>query len=267
MKLDRMIISMLAMLVGAICGCTTTDEPEPTATPPTERTNATYAVVVGMEHSRFAGECPGAALDAHRMFDLVGGYTNNRKLLLDNDATKTSVTTALTEAIEKAGEGGLVIFCYSGHGGSDPFPNTGIEETDGKDEYLCLWDTYMRDNEVWNIISKSKGRVFLICDCCHSATMYRLPCFKVKPPLSWDHTLNEKQPFSMLCWSGCPDDTYSYGSSTGGQFTNALLRHFKDSKTYRQLWDEIKSDRTLRAYENPQSTVLGDGFEGKEIFR
>jgi hypothetical protein len=71
----------------------------------------------------------------------------------------------------------------------------------------------------------------------------------------------------MLCWSGCPDDTYSYGASSGGQFTNALLRHLDATKTYEYLWNEIKNDRLLRSYENPQSTVLGNGFTGKAIFR
>ena len=107
----------------------------------------------------------------------------------------------------------------------------------------------------------------MIYDCCHSQTMYRAPGFKVRIPLSWDHRLNEQQGFSMLCWSGCPDDTYSYGASTGGQFTNALLRHFDTNKSYEALWNELKSDKVLRAYENPQSTALGNGFDAKQIFR
>ena len=72
---------------------------------------------------------------------------------------------------------------------------------------------------------------------------------------------------AMLCWSGCPDDTFSYGASSGGQFTNAILRHFNDQKTYEALWNEIKNDKTLRMYENPQSTAIGSGFDGKCIFR
>ena len=162
---------------------------------------------------------------------------------------------------------GLVIFSYSGHGGSEPFYDTGKEEVDGKDEFLCLYDTYMRDNEIWEIIRQSKGRVFLCFDCCPSQTLFRTIGFKVKPPLSWDTTLNELQGFAMPCRSGCPDDTDSYGASTGGQVTNALLRQFDSRKSYEALWEEIKRDKTLRVYENPQSTVLGNGFSGKAIFR
>ena len=97
--------------------------------------------------------------------------------------------------------------------------------------------------------------------------MYRAPGFKVIPPLAYDATIDDSDTFSMLCWSGCPDNTYSYGSTSGGQFTNALLRHFNANKTYEKLWEEIKSDKTLRSFENPQSTVMGDGFKGKAVFR
>lgn len=230
------------------------------------KTNSTYAVVVGMEQSRLAGACPGAGYDAARMKTLLSQYTSNISYLRDANATKTAVSSALRNAIAKAGSG-LVVFYYSGHGGSDPFPNTGAEEVDGKDEYLCLYDTYMKDNEVWEIIKTCRGRFFLLVDACHSETMWRSPGFRVVPPLSYDHEMGGEYPFSMLCWSGCPDSDYSYGSAAGGQFTNALLRHFAANKTYEYLWNEIKNDRVLRAAENPQSTAIGDGFTGKPMFR
>ena len=260
----KIILSMLciasATILANINGCTGKEET------PSAKTTNTYAIVVGMGNSQFAGMCEGAGLDADRMFTLISKYTPNIVKLRDREATKANVVAALKNAIEKANNG-LVIFSYSGHGGSDPFPDTGIEEDDGRDEYLCLWDTYLRDNEIWSIISKSHGRVFLLVDACHSRTMFRHASVKITPPLSFDHTLNEKHDFSMLCWSGCPDNTFSYGTSSGGQFTNALLRHIKDDKTYEELWMDIKNDRTLRAYENPQSTVIGNGFDGRMIFR
>ena len=253
------ILSALSALI--ICGCKTTDDGNQE-----QKATNTYAVVVGMENSQFAGSCPGAGYDADRLYKLISSYTPNIVLYKDSKATRATISSALKKAVEQAGEG-LVIFCYSGHGGSDPFPNTGIEETDGKDEYLCLWDTYMRDNEIWAIISQSKGRIFMITDSCHSQTQFRNPSFQLKPLLSFDHTLNESQPFSMLCWSGCPDSDFSYGASTGGQFTNALLRHYNPSESYQSLWDKIKQDRVLRSYENPQSTVIGKGFDDKGVFR
>ena len=259
--MHNIAVAILAAVCGLIGGCKT-DVPQ---TSTTKSTN-TYAVVVGMETSRFAGNCPGAGYDADRMYKLLCQYTPNAVLLRDGNATKAAVTAALTSAIAKAGNG-LVVFFYSGHGGSEPFGDTGAEETDGKDEFLCLWDTWLRDNEIWKMIQVSKGRFFMITDSCHSETQFRNPTFNIKPPLMFDHNINEKRLFSLLCWSGCPDKDYSYGASIGGQFTNALLRHFNQNLSYEELWTLIKNDRTLRAYENPQSSVLGQGFDGVKIFR
>ena len=230
------------------------------------KTSSTYAVVIGMENSKFAGACPGARYDSDRMKSLLSKYASEVRILQDESATKANVRAAIEWGIEKSGSG-LFVFYYSGHGGSDPFSDTGVEESDGKDEYLCLYDTYLRDNEIWSMICKSKGRVFFITDSCHSETQFRTPKFLLRPPFGFDHKINEVHPFSLLCWSGCPDADFSYGSSSGGQFTNALLRQYKKDLTYQELWDKIKSDRVLRAYENPQSTIIGAGFEGKKGLR
>ena len=259
-KLLAAIVSASMLCIGIIgCKSIKQQQQEP-------KTTNTYVVVVGMENSKFAGSCPGAGYDADRMYKLLSSYTPNIVLFRDSNATKANVVAALTKAVEKAQEG-LLIFCYSGHGGSEPFPNTGIEEEDGKDEFLCLWDTYMKDNEIWDIISKSRGRIMLIVDACHSQSIMRNSGFRLKVPLSWDHEMSSDCMFSLLCWSGCPDNAYSYGSVSGGQLTNALLRHYNHQETYQDLWNKIKNDKTLRAYENPQSTNLGKGFINKMVFK
>lgn len=56
----------------------------------------------------------------------------------------------------------------------------------------------------------------------------------------------------MLCWSGCPDDKYSWGSSTGGYMTNALRKYFKKSLTYDKLWKKIEDDKSVKKYETVQ---------------
>lgn len=255
------IIQLGCIISSFLMGCTSLEmgEDEPKST-------NTYVVIVGMENSMFAGSCPGARIDSSRMHALLSSYTSNITLLQDKQATKKSVTTALEKSIKEA-ENGLVIFYYSGHGGSQRFADTDAEEVDGQDEYYCLWDTWFKDNEMWNIISQSKGRVMLINDCCHSETLFREPKISLKQVIPLSTSRDRETSFSLLCWSGCPDNTYSYGSSTGGQFTNALLRHFKPNKTYEYLWNEIKKDSVLREYEDPQKTEIGIGFTGKCIFR
>lgn len=262
-------LASIVMLVGMVAtGCKHNTENSETeiTTVDSAKATATYAVVIGMENSRFAGSCPGAALDADRMYEVIKAEAKHTVLLKDQSATKAKVAAAIAEGIEKSGDG-LFILYYSGHGGSEPFADTGIEESDGRDEFLCLYDTYMRDNEIWRLISKSKGRVFLCFDACHSQTMFAVPCVRMAPPLGFDHKLTGSAKFSMLCWSGCPDANYSYGAATGGQLTNTLLKFYHPGVTYEQLWKYIKNDRNLQYYENPQSTVIGDGFDDRVFLK
>lgn len=37
---------------------------------------------------------------------------------------------------------------------------------------MCLYDTAFYDNDIWKLLQKAK-RAVLICDCCHSKTMFR----------------------------------------------------------------------------------------------
>ena len=135
--------------------------------------NVTY-LCVGMEKSSRFGDCPGCKLDATRMdamFRDKFGYKGS--LLISEKATKSAVVSKLNAGIESTPEDGMFMFCYSGHGGQESLGGKEPDGSDSQDEYLCLYDTYMLDDEIWEIVSKCKGRVFLYFDACHSATMYR----------------------------------------------------------------------------------------------
>lgn len=265
-RFGKLAVVALIELACLFCGCKTDESLCPDLSEVrTNKADTTYVVTVGMENSKFAGACPGASLDASRMTALLRSYSDNVVSFSSETALKGDVKKAMEEAASKAE---LFIFYYSGHGGSDKFYDTGSDEIDGKDEYLCLYDTYMRDNEVWNAISKCKGRVLLIVDACHSCTMWRdVKPFTMKACLPLSTTHSAQGTLSMQCWSGCPDDTYSYGSSLGGQFTNTLLKYFDQRKTYDYLWAEIERDDNLQRFEKVQRTVMGTGFGAKPIFR
>lgn len=270
MKVMATIASSVLMAVAG-CDLTSTNGPGPTIDDTSSKTNdiaktSVCAVVVGMENSKFAGSCPGAKYDSERMYDLISQYSADVTLLQDSAATKSAIVAAMQRGVAKAGDGLFVLY-YSGHGGSEPFPDTGLEETDGSDEFLCPWDTYLRDNEIWSIISKSQGRVYLLFDCCHSRTMFRSPTMTFSTALPVRATWTESGSFSMQCWSGCPDNTYSYGSDTGGKFTNSFLKHFKDGMTYDELWKKMEADTDLRRYEVIQRTLIGKSFGGNFVFR
>ena len=129
---------------------------------------------VGMEKSQRFGECPGCEIDAKHLSALMSqifGYKGTT--LISEQATKAAVVSKLKEGIEGTGEDGLFLFFYSGHGGQEYLGGKEPDGDDRMDEYLCLYDSHMLDDEIWDIVSRCKGRVFLYFDACHSATMYR----------------------------------------------------------------------------------------------
>ena len=249
-KIARVAVSAVVMSVLS-CGCRSviTDPP-----------SSVSVVVIGVENSKWAGSCLGARIDSSRMFSFFDQNLRGADihLLQDGGATKSAVRSAMTKAVSSE----LAIIFYSGHGGSEPFKGTGPEEEDGRDEFLCLYDTYMKDNDVWDIVSRSKGRVWLIFDCCHSETMYR----SVGVTMSSVGDVSAlSSGMSMLCWSGCSDEKYSYGTEDGGELTNAFLRKYEKGMTYDRLWKRISSDGILLKHQKPKRTRIGSGFSNRAV--
>ena len=226
-----------------------------------------YAVVIGVEQSRRFGACPGARHDSLQMKKLLKDIAAI-EYLSDSVATKAHVVDMMKTMIEKVPEDGIFILTYSGHGGSQRFADT-KDEADGQDEYLCLYDTYLKDDDIWDLVTKCKGKVFLFFDCCHSETMFRAPLIPpedlLKEPdpdlcgVGARDAVITTSPVDMLVWSGCPDNTYSYGDNAGGLFTNALMDALNKGKsTYKDIWAHVKADKSLSQYtQKPQQTILG----------
>ena len=225
-----------------------------------ENKQTVKAVVIGMENSHKYGSCPGAEFDANNMnFILSRADIPTTKIL---NSKKNDAIRAMTEAVQSD----LAIIYYSGHGGSQRFSDTGPDETDGKDEFLCMDDGLIRDNEIWNIICQARGRVFLVFDCCHSETMFRSAGFTMNMVSDVALPLGADGPVGMICWSGCADNTYSYGSSSGGELTNCIRRHLNKDSTYASLWDAVSKDAVLKQHEIVKKHTLGIQFEEKRIF-
>lgn len=255
-------------------------------------------LVVGMERSQRFGDCPGCELDANRISSLLAkkfGYIGDT--LISSNATKKAVVAKLRAGIASTPANGMFIFCYSGHGGQEYLGGTEPDGSDRQDEYLCLYDTYMLDDEIWDVVSKCKGRVFLYFDACHSATMYRSVAQDIIPvkknmartlqasnlvkSSGFFFDIQNKIPAStmsveakdlaslrMLCWSGCKEIEYSYGSSYGGVMTNALVKRWVKGITYANLWKNIVSDvQSKQPTQHPVATSLGVSFDNVEAFK
>ncbi len=117
MKLIDIIVGFFKSLFGKKVNGNCDDCCDRTVCQTTDK-NKKYAVIVGVETSRWGG-CPGADKDSNTMLALIKQYVDSDhiKKLNNKDATVNAVRTALNEQIAKVPEDGLFIFTYSGHGG------------------------------------------------------------------------------------------------------------------------------------------------------
>ena len=83
--------------------------------------------------------------------------------------------------------------------------------------------------------------------------MFRVPCITFSSMKSTQTVIP-----NMLCWSGCPDDSYSYGSNIGGEFTTALLNYMSKNISYDDVWNKISSDKHLKSFQTVKQTKLGN---------
>lgn len=213
--------------------------------------NNASIVLIGVENG-FAGKCTGVLKDIRDMTIPFSMCTSNIVTLTDNKATANNVIAAMENAVKSD----FAIIYFSGHGGS--VSTSDIFETDGKDEYICCYDKGVVDNRIWEIICRSKGRVFLIFDCCHSETMFRSPGITFKSAIKFKSVKSDDFIPNMLCWSGCPDNSYSYGSTAGGEFTTALLKYMAKDRTYDEVWNNISSDKNLKSHQIVKQTKIGN---------
>ena len=290
----KKLFTITAVVCAFLTGCTdvsVNSQPDTTSdTQTVSRTSGVSYVCIGMETSARFGDCPGCKKDSNRMNALFRdsyGYTG--VLLQSENATRATVAKAIATAVASTPADGLFILYYSGHGGQENLSGWNTSEPDGadsEDEYLCLYDSYLLDDEIWKLISSCKGRVFCCFDACHSQTMFRsissdisvanareaIPLevkmvkssgFNLKPRAM---ALDADNDFRMLCWGGCKEAEYSFGSNTGGVMTNYILKYWNADKSYSALWSLVMSGVTKdQPTQHPVATQYGEGF-GK-VFR
>lgn len=98
--------------------------------------------------------------------------------LLNDQATKAAMMTAMGNLISKAVKNDSLVITFSGHGTYQP--DTDGDEADGLDEALCPYDLQtngaaLTDDEIKTLFANRKGGVrhVLIADSCHSGTVTR----------------------------------------------------------------------------------------------
>lgn len=136
-----------------------------------------WAVVVGINTYQTATPLKYCVNDANDMVAALtaGGYpAANIKLLTDAQATKTAIQSAIAGMATQADADDVCVYYHSSHGdwGPDVAP---LDETDGKDEYLCTYNTNstrtlsIRDDELGQWIAALKTTKYLVVlDTCYA---------------------------------------------------------------------------------------------------
>ncbi|MHA1259382.1 MAG: caspase family protein [Candidatus Heimdallarchaeaceae archaeon] len=114
----------------------TVDNANPPPPPPTGVEH--YVVIVGISDYRDISDleyCDDDARDWKNYFQTLG--YEHITTLIDSQASKASVTNALTDMVNTADSDDVIAFVSSGHGGKDRSNHA----------YLCMWDS---DPNVWD---------------------------------------------------------------------------------------------------------------------
>jgi hypothetical protein len=104
------------------------------------------------------------------------------EILLDEDATKANVISAIGRAADGMDSGDILLLTYSGHGSQ--VDDVDDEESDAQDETWCLYDQMLIDDELRQLWARFKAgtRIFMLADSCHSGTVARmLDLAKIEP--------------------------------------------------------------------------------------
>lgn len=139
---------------------------------------AKRALCVGInDYPGTHNDLSGCVNDANDWAELLRndfGFGDNITLLLDADATKKKICSALRDLVTSAKDGDVVVFTYAGHGSWVPDQGE-IDESDNRDETLYVYDGDIIDDELRDIIRQidRDAHLTVISDSCHSGTVTR----------------------------------------------------------------------------------------------
>lgn len=217
---------------------------------------------------------------------LARQYGFRTTILRDSEATATNTKSWLTDAVAKAGDGWHIVWTYSGHGSN--VPDKDGDEPDSRDECICLYDRFLIDDEIRDILKNLHplAKFTFISDSCHSGTVtrafmstldinaaYAKPRFlppqddpneAVAPQAMGRFMEPQESSMNEVLVSGCLPTEYSYDANINGRYNGAMTYYAVNilkqtpSITYRDFYTQLRKSLPNSKY--PQTPQL----EGKE---
>ena len=242
------------------------------------------AVCVGINnYPGIFNDLKGCVNDARDWSALLQGLAFEVRLILDSQATRTSVKAALQGLVDSTNAGDIAVFTYSGHG--TQMVESGSDEGDPYDEAICLYDGNVIDDELRIILQgiHPQAMLVVISDSCFSGSVTRIAGEKAVPrfipPAVSTEGMPARRSFLLpeaampeLLITGCGDNEYSYDAEFDGRPNGAMtalaLRVIRQNPaaTYREFHAGLRALLPSRDY--PQSPQLegSDANKDRRLF-
>jgi len=210
--------------------------------------------------------------------------------LLDKQANHSAFTEAMGNMIADSRAGDSLVVTYSGHGTHTPDKNG--DESDGRDEALCLYDGLLIDDAIRDMFKNlhPDATLTFISDSCHSGTVTRAfvslmhnedaPRPRYMPPEDDTEAFSTRgsdvknrifypeEGMNEILISGCLPTEYSYDARLGGKYWGAMSYHAlnilrkQPTITYENFYAKLRKDLPSSNY--PQSPCLEGSDDNKK---
>jgi len=254
----------------------------------TENERDNWAIIIGvkdyreMKNLRYTDN---DAIELHNKLKEVWPE-DHLKLLINEQANKSAIESAIKDWLApKETAESVVLFFFSGHGGQGP-DQTPFDETDGKDEYICPYDSlkYSYDNDICDdtldswLDSLDSQHISVFLDSCNSGGFIDKVSGKelLRSDLGDDFAKDLSREGRVII-TACneTESSWGYGDLDHGLFTYYILEGLDSLELVDDNGDnEISAEEIFDYVEplvkvyaegkhHPQHPQMYDGYEGK----
>ena len=242
------------------------------------------AVCVGINnYPGIFNDLKGCVNDAKDWSALLQGLGFETTLVLDAQATRANVKSALQGLIEATNAGDVAVFTYSGHGTQVSDKNG--DEGDPYDEAVYLYDGTVIDDDLRAILNgiHPQATLVIISDSCFSGSVTRLapepalprfilPTVSTASKMARRSFLVPESGMPEILISGCSDSEYSYDAEFNGRPNGAMTAYAiqvikqNPNVTYREFYSSLRA--LLPSNDYPQTPQLegSDLNKGRKLF-
>lgn len=148
--------------------------------------NNKWALLIGINKYKYVRQLQGCVNDVELMTKILqenfGFLEAHITQLLDKQATRDNILTALQQLVERVGSNDIAVIHYSGHGSR--MTDREGDKPDGMDETIVPWDSGryphenrdLTDDELYDWLlrlSEKTPYITLLFDSCHSGGIVR----------------------------------------------------------------------------------------------